>query len=943
MGLAVAVAAPPAQAVTVPVGIDVAAQAGLPGAVMTFGAVVADFDATGTPDILLGRHYQAPAQLFLNNGAGHFDEADRGTFASSDRHNCAAADVNGDGALDAYCAVGAVHGTAVKANELWLQQPGVNFVERAQANRVADPLGRGRRVAFLDANGDGWPDLLLGNEDERPDGMPTYNRLFVNQAGQGFVPAPELGLDGKPGDTISVADVDGDGLADVLLSNSMGTPELYHNDGGLGFTDVAQAMGIAGDTGFNSILADVNADGSPDVVEVSRTLLQVKVQSAGTFQLAYTSALTGGRMAAAGDANGDGVADLYIQQDGGTSNYPDLMLLNDGDATSFTPMSIPETLLGQSQHVYPIDYDANGLTDFLVLNGGEQRQGPIQLIAFFPPGPRSSPSAAPLAGPGTGSGGDQPAAAQTKASVACGAAWSLATVPQPPQHESNVTGLDGVDASDVWLVGHQHAPVGKNIAPLTQHWDGTVWTRIPMPAPPGDGDAGLNALTVISPTNAWAVGFSSPNGSGYGYRPIAANWKGHEWQVAALPNVGSPSSSLTDVAAASADDIWAVGYRFVDLHLTPLVMHLTGNGWALVDAGGTGGGSAVFTSVAAAGPDDVWAAGWSEAGGPPQALLEHWDGTAWSIVSGGDPGAAASALTALTALGPNDVWAVGYLDEATDQTLIEHWDGSTWSIVAGENPGDTFNTLRAVSAASPFDIWAVGTKLDAAADRYDTLAEHWDGTAWHAAPAPSGPKEGQLTAVADVGAAHVWAAGSSHGDLLMDWLCPVQVTDSGFSPNAVVAGQGSSVMWVVPSDAASSHDLADATGLGLFDSGPLEGGGSYAFTPIGAGSYTVADSSTGSLMTLRVPMTADPVSGGLQTTFTLQWASGPPPAGCLFDVQIRRPGETRWSGWAVGTTDSSAVFAPDAGTGAYRFRSRVENPGTGAATGWSATLVLQIR
>jgi hypothetical protein len=36
--------------------------------------------------------------------------------------------------------------------------------------------------------------------------------------------------------------------------------------------------------------------------------------------------------------------------------------------------------------VVPLDYDGNGLTDFLVLNGGGEKEsgpGPVELIAFF--------------------------------------------------------------------------------------------------------------------------------------------------------------------------------------------------------------------------------------------------------------------------------------------------------------------------------------------------------------------------------------------------------------------------------------------------------------------------------------------------------------------------------------------------------------------------------
>jgi hypothetical protein len=49
--------------------------------------------------------------------------------------------------------------------------------------------------------------------------------------------------------------------------------------------------------------------------------------------------------------------------------------------------SIPSTSQGVADSVAPLDYDGNGLTDFLVLNGGGEKEsgpaGPVELIAFF--------------------------------------------------------------------------------------------------------------------------------------------------------------------------------------------------------------------------------------------------------------------------------------------------------------------------------------------------------------------------------------------------------------------------------------------------------------------------------------------------------------------------------------------------------------------------------
>jgi FG-GAP-like repeat len=92
-------------------------------------------------------------------------------------------------------------------------------------------------------------------------------------------------------------------------------------------------------------------------------------------------------MVAAGDVNGDGRPDLYVMRgrSATSTNAPDRVYLNNGTGTNFSLMSsIPSTSEGKAESVWPIDYDGNGLTDFLVLNGDGERSGPVQLIAFLP-------------------------------------------------------------------------------------------------------------------------------------------------------------------------------------------------------------------------------------------------------------------------------------------------------------------------------------------------------------------------------------------------------------------------------------------------------------------------------------------------------------------------------------------------------------------------------
>jgi hypothetical protein len=90
---------------------------------------------------------------------------------------------------------------------------------------------------------------------------------------------------------------------------------------------------------------------------------------------------------AVGDVNGDHAPDIYAMQGkiGSIANGPDYVYLNNGTGTSFTQMAVPSTNIGQADSASVLDYDQNGLMDFFVENGnGDAKNGPLQLIAFFP-------------------------------------------------------------------------------------------------------------------------------------------------------------------------------------------------------------------------------------------------------------------------------------------------------------------------------------------------------------------------------------------------------------------------------------------------------------------------------------------------------------------------------------------------------------------------------
>jgi plastocyanin len=148
----------------------------------------------------------------------------------------------------------------------------------------------------------------------------------------------------------------------------------------------------------------------------------------------------------------------------------------------------------------------------------------------------------------------------------------------------------------------------------------------------------------------------------------------------------------------------------------------------------------------------------------------------------------------------------------------------------------------------------------------------------------------------------------------------IDVSDAGFSPGLATAAQGTVVTWSF--EGPGSHTATDATGMGLFDSGLSAAGVTYSTSLIGAGTYryrSVVD--VGMTGKIAVPMTVQPRSGTVGTTFTVTWAADLAPTGFSFDTQIRRPGSA-WTDWLTAQTMSAGSFVPDAGVGTYLFRAR---------------------
>ena len=281
----------------------------------------------------------------------------------------------------------------------------------------------------------------------------------------------------------------------------------------------------------------------------------------------------------------------------------------------------------------------------------------------------------------------------------------------------------------------------------------------------GNSVTRLTAVTVVSPADAWSVGYWRSNPSGRG--PVAMRWNGSTWSLTDLPSTGHLGTypEVEGVDAAPNGDVWLVGnvttpYPTNNL---PLVLRWRNGSWDQVDTVtlrpqteypyAARGGFAYEVDALAA--DDVWAVGiangYGDASSSSVAMALHWDGANWTDVEVPIVANRHNQLNDLVAISHDDVWAVGdYRNIAgAFHAATYHWDGHAWSHIYSPIEALPQSGLEDITATGPNDVWAIG-----GSDAGVTLM-HWDGSQWSLAEPPPN-SGGSLIAV---GPNDLWASG----------------------------------------------------------------------------------------------------------------------------------------------------------------------------------------
>jgi hypothetical protein len=309
---------------------------------MAFG----DADGDGDLDLYWGDFFEQGILLIRNDGGcPHFSL--RGTPTRFPAENPllttgynapAPGDFDGDGDLDLILGVigGAFSPARSGVDNLYLVEQHAPGQYRVVTSRVIPTVDVGSESVptLADIDGDGDLDLLVGNKIDPADNRTSTITWFEN-TGSGTAPAfrdrGPLDVRGEFHLVPAVADLDGDGLLDLLLGNWRDRLQWWRNSG----SATAPAWTLADSAlvtitrGSNTApaLADLDGDGDLDLVigEASGQLnlfRNIGTRTAPAFELVSDEfqRIDVGRRSVPllADFDGDGKADLLLGSEDGT-------------------------------------------------------------------------------------------------------------------------------------------------------------------------------------------------------------------------------------------------------------------------------------------------------------------------------------------------------------------------------------------------------------------------------------------------------------------------------------------------------------------------------------------------------------------------------------------------------------------------------------------------
>ena len=294
--------------------------------------VIADLDGDGKPELIVANDYGNTISLYRNSSANGVLTAN--SFASPvtlvtppgsySPYGLVVADVDGDGKPDIIVTDYSQSLVSIYQNTC---TPG-NISASSFATRVDIATGKSPQgVAVRDLDGDGKPDLLVANTGDGTVSIFQNTGTVGSLTTNSFASRVDIPT-GAGCDDVAVADLDGDGLPDIVTANSGAkTLSLLRNigtTGSLTTNSFAPAVNLSVPSQpVQLAIGDLDGDGLPDIivafylpqgaVSVLRNISSVGSLTTNSFEPHIDFALGGrGHTPALADLDGSGKPDLAV-------------------------------------------------------------------------------------------------------------------------------------------------------------------------------------------------------------------------------------------------------------------------------------------------------------------------------------------------------------------------------------------------------------------------------------------------------------------------------------------------------------------------------------------------------------------------------------------------------------------------------------------------------
>jgi len=324
------------------------------GAASPEALAVADFNKDGKPDLLLaafGSNNGGGLNVLLGNGDGTFKQLDETAAFPYGTYHLVVGDVDGDGVPDVVSVGG---GNSSDNSNIKVSLGKGDGTFKAGATYTVGMAAQALALADLDGNG--RADLVVA---DAADGV----RVLLNQ-GKGMFGAPVVYSSGRPVNTVTVGDLDGDGKTDLVLALGEDPASVQILLGKGNGTFAAPLPTMLDSDVFSFALGDVNGDGKLDLVAAVVDVEILAGKGDGTFAPAVTIPV-GGNVGgvALGDVDRDGQVDLVV-----VNARPGAarILFGAGDGTFHG--SAAYALDDYSEAPFIADFNGDGLPDITVLD-----------------------------------------------------------------------------------------------------------------------------------------------------------------------------------------------------------------------------------------------------------------------------------------------------------------------------------------------------------------------------------------------------------------------------------------------------------------------------------------------------------------------------------------------------------------------------------------------